>query len=194
MTKKFSILKYKKIIMLALILIAIAIIIPAIYITDYNVNKVTREEVLTQDMSAKDFKSSDEFLKNFDEFKIYLSNEIEAKFHDGELFEKGEREFTVQMKESEDSKITSEYIKITLGMGANWVKYISETTSSNVKGTKQTITFNNIDVLFPLKGDLLFLPKVEPTLYVLVEWSELGDNYYTYLEYDYSVYSVVPTN
>ena len=182
--------------MLALILVAIAIIIPAIYITDYNVNKVTREDVLTQDMSSKDFKSKEEFLSNFEEFKIYLSNETEAKFENGKLLEgeEGSREFTVKKKENENSKITSEYIKVTLGMGANWVKYISETRTSNIKGESQTIELGNLEVLFPLKGDLLFLPEVEPTLYVLVEWSELGENYYTYLEYEYSEYSVVPAN
>ena len=193
-TEKVSIFKYKKIIMLVLILVAIAIIIPAIYITEYNINKVTREDVLTQDMSSKDFKSSDEFLSNFEEFVIYLSNETEAKFDNGKLFEEGSREFTVDAKEKTDSKITSEYIKVTIGMGANWVKYISATATGNVRSAKHTIELNNLKENFPLQGNLLFLPKIEPTLYVLVEWSELGENYYTYLEYDYSQYSVVPAN
>lgn len=190
MDKKISILKYKKIIMLALIVISVVIIIAATYITGYNVNKVVREDVLTQDMSAKIYKSSEDFLGNFDEFKIYLSDE---RVYTKDVQE-GWREFTVIAKTNTESDIKKE-IYVTLGMGANWVKYISELSDrETVKiGEEREIKIENIEQKFPLKSSLLFTPKVEPTLYVLVEWSELNTNYYTYLEYDYKTYSIKPS-
>ena len=194
MKQKFNILKYKKIIMLALILISIVIIITATYITTYNNNKVTREDVLTADMSSKiqkDFEK--DFITHFDEFKIYLDDEEEVKYDGDKLFETGSRTFSVENKVKEDSTVSN--IKVTLGMGANWVKYISETRTGSVKNNSSTtITISNIEELFPLQGDLWFLPKLEPTLYVMVEWSEYNTNYYAYYEYDYSVYSVKPAN
>jgi hypothetical protein len=194
MKQKFNILKYKKIIMLALILISIIIIITATYITTYNNNKVTRVDVLTADMSSKiqkDFEK--DFITHFDEFKIYLDDEEEVKYDGDKLFETGSRTFSVENKVKEDSTVSN--IKVTLGMGANWVKYISDTRTSSVKNNSSTtITISNIEELFPLQGDLWFLPKLEPTLYVMVEWSEYNTNYYAYYEYDYSVYSVKPAN
>lgn len=194
MKQKFNILKYKKIIMLALILISIVIIITATYITTYNNNKVTREDVLTADMSSKiqkDFEK--DFITHFDEFKIYLDDEEEVKYDGDKLFETGSRTFSVENKVKEDSTVSN--IKVTLGMGANWVKYISDTRTGSVKNNSSTtITISNIEELFPLQGDLWFLPKLEPTLYVMVEWSEYNTNYYAYYEYDYSVYSVKPAN
>ena len=194
MKQKFNILKYKKIIMLALILISIIIIITATYITTYNNNKVTREDVLTADMSSKiqkDFEK--DFITHFDEFKIYLDDEEEVKYDGDKLFETGSRTFSVENKVKEDSTVSN--IKVTLGMGANWVKYISDTRTGSVKNNSSTtITISNIEELFPLQGDLWFLPKLEPTLYVMVEWSEYNTNYYAYYEYDYSVYSVKPAN
>ena len=194
MKEKFDILKYKKIIMLALIIVSITILITATYITTYNNNIITREDVITTNMSSKTQKDFEQdFLSNFEEFSIYMSSEEEVKYDGDKVFEYGSRKFTVKNTVKEESKISN--IKVTLGMGANWVGYKSSTKSSTVKNDGSTTsTISNIDVMFPLKNDLLFTPKIEPTLYVLVEWSELGMNYYAYYEYDYSVYSVKPSN
>ena len=73
--------------------------------------------------------------------------------------------------------------------GANWVKYISNTGTATVEigKDKETVEISSIDQTFPLKGDLLFVSNIEPTVYVLVEWSEKDNSqHYTYLEFDYS--------
>ena len=83
--------------MLALVLISIVIIITATYVTTYNNNKITREDVLTADMSSKTQKDFEEdFLSNFDEFKIYLSSEVEVIYKDDKVLEYGTRKFTVK--------------------------------------------------------------------------------------------------
>ena len=45
-----------------------------------------------------------------------------------------------------------------------------------------------------LQKKLLFTKVNEPTLYVLIKWTDnAGERYYTYLEFDYKEYSVTPT-
>ena len=51
----------------------------------------------------------------------------------------------------------------------------------------EKVEISNIDVKFPAKGDLLFVSNIEPTVYVMIEWSEKDNSkHYTYLEFDYS--------
>ena len=194
MKNKISILKYKKIIMLSLVLISVIIVIAAMYITEFNINKVTREDVLTKTPAGiyKEFKDFDE---QFETFKIYLDSEDEfMKDDEGNILEYGIRKFGIETKLKDASDISK--VNITLGMGANWVKYISSSASSGSNGIDLNdtdyISFNDLDTLFPLQGKLLFLPKLQPTLYVLIEWSELNTNYHTYVEYEYSQYSIKP--
>ena len=88
MKEKFDILKYKKIIMLALILVSITILITATYITTYNNNIITREDVITTNMSGKiqkDFEK--DFLSNFEEFSIYMSSEEEVKYDGDKVYD-----------------------------------------------------------------------------------------------------------
>ena len=194
MKLKDLIFKYRKIIMLALVLVSVIIIITAMYVTEYNNNKVTREDVLTSTPSGE-YKDSNEFLKLFDTFKIYMSDEQTVMFDDnGEVLQHGSRTFTIDTKLKENADIQKD-VYVTLGLGANWVKYIATTSRSKIYlGESGKIKFSNVDALFPLQGDLLFLPKLEPTLYVLIEWSNsLNKNFYTYLEYEYSVYSIKPS-
>lgn len=182
MAQKISITKYKKIIMLSLIAVAAIICIVATYVTEYNNNKVTIDDVFTTEMN-KTFKSSEEFTANFTEFKIVLDKIVEP--YDETL---GKHTFIVETTAAETSKIKGE-ISVTIALGANWVKYISETGNSSIEIGKENekVSINGIDVTFPLKGDLLFLPKLEPTVYVMVEWGEKDNSeYYTYLEFDYS--------
>ena len=195
MKSKFDILKYKKIIMLALILISVIIIITATYVTTYNNNKVTREDVLTSDMSSKNLKDFEkDFMVHFDEFIIYLDKEEEVKYDGDELFETGDREFVAKNTVKESSKSTISNIRVTIGMGASWVGYVSKTSTASLRvNSSTTLIISGIEVTFPLKPSLWFVPNQEPTLYVMVEWSELNTNYYAYYELDYSVYSVKPT-
>ncbi len=190
MSKKFSLLKYKKIIMLALVLIAIVICVFATYITEYNINKVSREDVLTTEVTSA-YEESNVFLNNFSDFKIYLSQEI-VPYKDNDELVYGKKVFTVITVASEDSEIKT--VKFTIGLGANWIKYISNTATKTVTIGKNTdITISNIDTVFPTNGKLWFVNVTHPTLYVLVEWSDYaGSKHHTYLEYDYKTYSVKP--
>lgn len=190
MAQKISLSKYKKIIMLALVLVSIIICVFATYISEYNLNKVSREDVLTMEMT-KNYKSSEEFLENFSVFNIYLSENI-APYKDGETLVAGKQVFTVNTVASATSQVKGD-LKITIGLGANWIKFISKTGSNEkveVGSNDEKITINNIETTFPAKGDLWFVTVDAPTLYVLVEWSEKNNSqYYTYLEYDYETYS-----
>ena len=185
MAQKISITKYKKIIMLILVVVAAIVCIAATYITEYNINKVTREDVFTTEMT-KTYKSADEFLENFTEFKIVLDKVVEP--YEETL---GKHTFMIETEAAETSQLKSE-IKVSIALGADWIKYISEIQNRNVTIGKddQSITIKNIDTKFPAKSNLLFTPKVQPKLYAMVEWSEKdGYQYYTYLEFDYNEYA-----
>lgn len=188
---KTSILKYKKIIMLALVLIAVVICICATYITEYNLNKVSREEVLTTEVTSQ-YKSSEEFLKNFAKFQLYLSQDVKP-YTDEDKIVYGKKVFTTLMVANEDAEVKGT-VKLTIGLGANWIKYISKTENKAVTLGKATdITIEGIDLIFPTEGKLWFVKVEQPTLYVLAEWSDYsGTKYHTYLEYDYNTYSVKP--
>ena len=141
----------------------------------------------------KDFEN--DFMNHFEEFVIYLDKEEEVKYDGDELFETGDREFIVKNTVKESSKSTISNIKVTIGMGANWVKYISNTSTSSVRvNSSTTLIISGIENTFPLKPSLWFVPDQEPTLYIMVEWSEYNTNYYAYYEYSSSVYSVKPAD
>lgn len=191
MSKKLSLFKYKKLIMLTLIVVAVVICVFATYITEYNINKVSREEVLTTEVTST-YKDKDEFLSNFSEFKIYLSQDIEP-YTDNGVMTYGKKVFTIKTTANENSQVKGT-VKITLGLGADWIKYISKTVTKTVTVGKQVdATIVDIDKTFPTDGKLWFVTVDHPTLYVLAEWSDYsGTKYHTYLEYDYETYSVKP--
>lgn len=175
--------KYKKIIMLALILVATIICVSATYITEYNLNKVIREDIFPTEEGKTGFRTEEEFLANFTEFEIVLDKIIEPY---DEI--SGKHTFLVKTTAAETSNIKGE-IKVTMALGANWIKYISDTGSSSIEIGKEneTVEIRNIDTKFPAKGDLLFVSNIEPTVYVMVEWSEKDNSkHFTYLEFDYN--------
>ena len=184
MAQKLSITKYKKIIMLALIVIATIICITATYITEYNLNEVTREDVFPTDETSKGYTSEEDFRANFSEFDIILDKIVDP--YENEL---GKHTFVVKTTAAETSKIKGD-LEVTIVLGANWVKYQSDeghNSSVEIGAENETVTIGNIDKTFPLKGDLLFVTNIEPTVYVLIEWSEKDNSHhYTYLELDYS--------
>jgi hypothetical protein len=190
-SKKLPLLKYKKLIMLLLVVLAVVICVFATYITEYNLNKVSREDVLTTEVTSS-YESNEELLENFKEFKIYLSKDVEPYKDNGEMVY-GKKEFTIITEAKEDSEIKGT-IKVTIGLGANWIKYISKTATKSVTvGKETTLTISDIDTSFPANGYLLFVQVDSPVLYVLVEWSDYaGSRHHTYLEYNYKTYSVKP--
>lgn len=199
-----KIFKHKRAIMLSLIGIAVVICILATYITGYQVNKVEAEdvfeEILTEDyLNRYTEASSDEFLANFDEFHIYESYYLEP--YDST---KGYREFKLSVTKSESYNIKND-IKVTIGLGANWVNYKALSSNkqvsinpSKVNADKVYWTIDGIskDHVFPIKGGLWFTKAKEPTLYVLVEWTDMvgkNNNKYTILEFDYETFQTNPT-
>ena len=191
MNKKFSLLKYKKIIMLSLILIAVIICLCATYITEYNLNKVSREDVLTTEVTSA-YETNEDFLSNFSEFTIYMSQDIKP-YKDNDELVYGKKVFTILTQASDNSEIKGT-IKVTIGLGADWIKYISSTASKTVTiGKNAEVTISSIDKSFPENGKLPLVSVEAPTLYVLVEWSDYaGSRHHTYFEYDYKTYSVNP--
>ena len=183
MAQKISITKYKKIIMLTLVVIAVIICVAATYITEYNLNEVTREDIFPTDETKKGYTTEEDFLANFSEFEIILDKVVDP--YDEVL---GKHTFVVKTTATETSKIKGD-LSVTMALGANWVKYISSTGHGTVEigEEKETVVIGSIDTTFPLKGDLLFVSNIEPTVYVLIEWSEKDNSqHYTYLELDYS--------
>ena len=181
-----KILAYKKIIMIVLIAISLAIIVTATYVTTYNANEVTREEVLTNTPTGE-YRSNEEFYANFDTFEITIDDNkgLVKPYTDsnGNLVS-GYFKFKVTSSLAEDSKIKNS-VKVTGGLGANWINYISKTgsTSFTPGSTSATFKIDGIDKTFPASGSLLFVTVDYPTLYVLVEWQELSSYYYTYLQF-----------
>ena len=185
-TQKFSIFKYKKIIMLALILVAIVIIVAAAYITDYTANTVTREEVLTIEPKGE-YRSSDDFLKNFKTFEIAIDDNrgliTPHTDTNGNLIP-GYFKFRIKSELVEETNLKNT-VTVYGGLGANWIKFISNTgkVSFTPGSINTTFKVDGIETTFPTQGHLLFIEVDYPTLYVLVEWQELTSYYYTYLEY-----------
>lgn len=184
-TQKFSILKYKKIIMLVLIVISVAIITTAAYVTNYNLNEVTREDVLTVEPKGE-YRSNEEFYKNFKTFSIKIDDNrgliTPHTSANGELVP-GYYKFKIHSELAEGTNLKNS-VTVTGGLGANWIKFISKTgkTSFTPGSVNATFKIEGIEQTFPSSGDLLFIKVDYPTLYVLVEWQELSTYYYTYLE------------
>lgn len=190
MTFKSAIFKYKKIIMLALVLIAVITCVVATYVTEYNINKIHVEELFTVEETRK-FKTEREFIENFSSFVIKSTSEIDPST-DPETGETdlGERIFTVNAKLEEGKNLKKLSLKLCLA--ADWIHYISKlgTSSSDMNlSVEHTITIN-IDRIFPANGNLWFVTVKQPKLYVLATWSENNTHYYTYLEYDYAEYGL----
>lgn len=194
--------KYKKIIMLSLVLIGLIIIVTAAYITEYNKNKVTIEDVFGDIEVTGTYVEAEEFLSNFDTFAVYLE-ENKTAYEDEETGEikAGEMIFKIAALKKEDSNYKAK-IDVKAKLGANWVKFISQQTStsvkttitSDVKYTPTELNIRNIEQIFPAKGKLWFTSIDNPTLYLMVTWGEIGTNnlYYTYLEYTYDEYNIDP--
>ena len=70
--------------MLLLVVLAVVICVFATYITEYNQNEVSREDVLTAEVTSS-YESNEELLENFKEFKIYLSKDVEPYKDNGEM-------------------------------------------------------------------------------------------------------------
>lgn len=194
--------KYRKVIMLSLIVLTLVICITATYITGYQKNKVTAEdvfaEILTEEYCDKYSEvSSEEFLSNFEEFHIYQSYYLRPYDET-----KGYRNFKISATKTSTSKIKND-VKIYVGLGANWVGYkkVSKPKTFNLdKISTSSEYYWRIEGIeksevFPIKGNLWFTKAKEPTLYVLVEWTnEIGknNNKYTILEYDYETFTTKP--
>lgn len=189
-----KILKYKKIIMLALILVGVIICVFAAYITEYNKTKIDVETLFTEIEEDREYKDSEEFFKNYEYFHIYAEDIKKAHLDQKENTVSGS--YTLKVVSKDNTIINAKAVSISAVFAANWVGFQSEVKStSNYKSSKEaTIKISNITQLFPAKGKLLFTKVEEPTLYVMIKWSDnSGERYYTYLELDYETYSQVPT-
>lgn len=188
-----KILKYKKIIMLSLILVAVIICVCATYITEWRKNKIDVETLFTTIEEDRTFKDNDEFLENYEYFYIYLLEGKDAYMNDNDSLVSGTKKFKVVSKDSEDMDIKN--VSIQIKLAANWIGFQSNDASTNkyTSSNETTLTISNITQIFPAKGKLLFTNVKQPTLYVLIKWSDnSGDRYYTYLEMEYKEYNVTP--
>lgn len=191
-----KIVKYKKIIMLVAVVLGLAICVIGSYHAVYKANVVEAHDVIPNNLEGYKEASKDEFLANFSKFEIKLTGIIDPYTHNDNTVV-GSKTFTVYTEKATGSKINGE-MKVTIGLGANWIKYIGENSGQiDVKVGKDTPLVLNYDFndQFPKKGSLWFIEVEQPTLYVLVEWSDditKKPYKYTYLEYDYSQYSVQP--
>lgn len=188
-----KIFKYKKIVMLALIVLGLCICVAGAYLTTYKRNLVTIEDVIPTKLTGYEKVSEEEFLANFNKFEIKETSYIKPFENNGTAID-GYKTYTVYAEAADGSKIRGD-LKITIGLGASWVGYKSETDTQEIKigKEKQELIINvGFDDVFPQKGKLWFIKAEQPVLYVLVEWSEKLNTKpykYTYLEFDYSKYS-----
>ena len=191
-----KILKYKKIIMLALILVAAIICVSAAYITEYNKTKIDVETLFTDIEEGRTFVDSEEFLKNYEYFHIFLKEgSSDAYLNSNDELVSGTQRFSVVSKNADSYSIRKDTVSIQAILAADWIGFISSSASTTkyTSGKDATLTISNIAQIFPAKGDLWFTGAKHPTLYVLVKWSEKdGQRYYTYLELEYKEYSVTP--
>ena len=187
-----NIFKYKKLIMLVLIVLGFGICVLGAYQATYKKNVIEATDVIPNTLTGYEKSTSEDFLSNFDKFEIKQTSFIKPWTDNNGNTVVGLKTFTVSTQVNANSKIRGK-IKVTIGLGANWVSYISETFGDEVTLGKDTdLTINiNFDDLFPKEGNLWFIEVEQPTLYVLVEWSEELNTKpykYAYLEFDYSQY------
>ena len=193
--------KYKKIIMLALVLVAVIIIISTSYITEYNqthIEPATLFETTEETHPADRYRKPEEFYSNFEYFKIYratgtINNDayIDAN---GQLVA-GSPKFTVISKQGANYKVANT-MNIQIKLAADWIGFQSNVASyQNYKvGEKANLTIANVTQTFPAKGDLWFTTVKHPTLYALIQWTDSTDQkrYYTYLELEFDEYNEIP--
>lgn len=195
MSKMSKVLKYKKIIMIALVFVALIICVTATYVTEYNKNKVEVETLFEAPEEDREYKDEKDFYKNFEYFEIYLNVGSEEAYVDsnGHLIP-GKLKYTVESKKGENYNLRGS-ISIQAANGANWIGYRSEVSASKTHqpGEITMITINNVNQIFPAKGKLWFTNVNKPTLYVMVKWTEKdNERYYTYIELKYDEYSEIP--
>lgn len=188
-----KILKYKKIIMLALILVAAIICVSASYITEYNKTKVSAETIFTTIEETRTYKDSEEFYKHFEYFHIYAS-EYKTAHEDlnGNLVN-GKAVFTIKSKNAENCKAKN--INVSVALAANWIEFqaLNDQAKDHSSKNETTIKISNINQIFPAKGKLWFTGADQPTLYVMIKWTENETNrYYTFIELSYDQFIAVP--
>ena len=182
-SKKVNILNYKKLIMLGVLLVAVIICVTATYVTEYNKNKVTAEDVLKISEIQREYVELDEFLENFKSFKVELTEKLNPN---EKTDTKGKREYVITVEFEKDAEFENDKFTAKIGLGANWVGYVSalkETTISE-SNVERVITISPIDHTFPTKGGLWFTSVEGPTVYLLLQWSYDGKDFYTYTTVD----------
>ena len=188
-----KILKYKKIIMLVLILAAVITCVCAAYVTEYNKTKVSAETLFTEIEETRTYKDSEEFFKNYEYFHIYSEKYTEATEDSKGNLLPGSCKFKVVSKDAQSKKAKSVGLEIKLA--ANWIGFQSNSATTSNYNSKNgaTLSISNINQIFPAKGKLLFTNVEQPTLYVLIKWTENEkDRYYTFIELDFEEYSQIP--
>ena len=199
-----KILKYKKVIMLSLIFVSLIIIVTATYVTEFSKNKVTVEDAFNKDEITRTYVDSEEFLSNFETFAVYLADDETQKKpykdENGNIV-KGQMTFKIAALKKDDSEYKGT-ISVVGRLGANWINYLSDKSSTVSVKTTGTygytytpgkLEIKNIDQIFPAKGKLWFTSVENPTLYLLITWSEVDNTqYYTTLEYSYDEYNIEP--
>ena len=183
-TKKFNLLKYKRLIMIGVLLVAVIICVTASYITEYNKNKVTVDDVLNLSaIENKEHVEFDEFLENFDSFKIHLEEKLNPNEATSTI---GKRVYVITVDFADDADFDNDKFTAKIGLGANWVHYVSDLGSTTVSETnvERTITVSNVEHTFPASGNLWFTNVSKPTVYLYLEWVVDGESFYTYTTVD----------
>ena len=179
-TKKFNLLKYKRLLMIGVLLVAVIICVTATYITEYNKNKVTVDDVLgISAIEGKEHVDFDEFLENFDSFKIHLEEKLNPNEATATI---GKRVYVITVDFADDAEFDSDKFTAKIGLGADWIHYVSDLGSTTVSETnvERIITISNVNHTFPTSGNLWFTNVDKPTVYLYLEWAVDGESFYTY--------------
>lgn len=188
---------YRRLIFLIIVVVAIITCICATYITEYNKNVMNPQKAFAdKDVTNLTEVSQAEFLNCFSTFEIYATEMIDPIFEGKELLQSGRMKFAIETKLAEETNFKGTTFKITAKLGASWIGYTSNSSSTITVtvGKKSTaLTISNIDKYFPCNGNLWFTSVKHPTLYLYVQWTNTdGQSCYTFLTYNYSSFSVAP--
>ena len=188
----------RKLILLAAILLSIIVGTIVTYAATSSKNKVNENNVFLEEEMPEDTYNkvgNDVFFNLFESFEIIDTSYIKPYYDDNNEVVSSESKLVLNC----DSKLRDGVILennqfvIKFKLGASWINYRSKVSSSYTVTAGKTMSdmkLSGLDQIFPTKGPLWFTKVKNPTLYVMITWTQKigseNNSYYTILQYEYN--------
>ena len=187
----------RRLIFIGLLLIFIIVGVFVTYIATYNKNEVTSENAFTEEElpdSTYSYIDAKSFLSLFETFEIVDETYIKPYLNDKDEVVSNESKLSLKCTNTLRNGVIFKNNNFSLKyrLGASWINYRSNITSSNTVtcGKEKTSMYLTVlDQIFPTSGPLWFTKVESPDLYILITWTQtlgsLEESHYTILTYHF---------